>query len=119
MRHLQQPKRSKTCGQHCVAMLAGVPVEQVVSKAGEKATKPAELLKIAASFGLKQKSNLWVLIRGDYELPNNGILKLRKPRRKNFHWACVVNGQIHDPSQDAPGKLANCHEIVAFMPVEK
>jgi hypothetical protein len=32
--HLQQPHDSKTCGHHCIAMLCGVPVEEVIELVG-------------------------------------------------------------------------------------
>lgn len=115
--HLKQPKRSKTCGQHCIAMLAGVPVADVVSRFGDGATSQAKLLEIAAAFGVRQGARLWVFNRDD-ELPRNGFLKMRKARRKYFHWACVIDGVLHDPSQEVSDRLAKCHEVVAFMPIE-
>jgi hypothetical protein len=115
--HLKQPKRSKTFGQHCVAMMAGVPVSEVISRFGSGATSQAKILEVAAAFGLRQGSKLWVLNR-DGELPRTGLLKMRKARRKYFHWACVIDGVLHDPSQDVSGRLAKCHEVVAFMPIE-
>lgn len=115
--HLKQPKRSKTCGQHCVAMLAGVPVADVISRFGSGATSQAKILEIAKAFGLRQGSRLWVLNR-DGVLPKTGLLKMRKARRKYFHWACVIDGILHDPSQEVSGRLAKCHEVVAFMPIE-
>lgn len=117
MNHLQQPKRSKSCGQHCIAMLACVPLESVTAKFGVGATSPETILKIAAAFGLRHGSNLWVLNR-DGVLPRTGLLKMRKARRKYFHWACVIDGVLHDPSQEVSGRLAKCHEVVAFMPIE-
>lgn len=115
--HLKQPKRSKTCGQHCVAMMAGVPVTRVIMRFGSDATTQARILEIAAAFGLRQGSKLWVLNR-DGELPKTGFLKLKKARRKYFHWACVIDGVVHDPSQEVPGRLAKDHKVVAFMPIE-
>ena len=118
MSHLKQPKRSKTCGQHCVAMLASVSLSSVTSKFGDRATSQAKLLEIAKAFGLQPQSSLFILNR-DGELPKTAILKLRKARRKNFHWACVIDGVVHDPSQESTGLLAKGHEIVAFMPIGK
>lgn len=117
VRHLKQPKRSKTCGQHCVAMMAGVSVDDVISRFGSSATSQAKILEIAKAFGLRQSSNLWVLNR-DGELPNTGIIKLRKARRKYFHWACIIDGILHDPSQEVPGRLASGYKVVAFMPID-
>jgi hypothetical protein len=97
--------------------MAGVPVDEVVSRFGSGATSQAEILEIAAAFGLHQGSKLWVLNR-DGELPRTGFLKMRKPRRKFFHWACIIDGVLHDPSQEVSGRLAKCHEVVAFMPIE-
>lgn len=113
--HLKQPKRSKTCGQHCIAMMAGVPVSEVISRFGSSATSQAKILEIAKAFGLRQGSKLWVLNR-EGELPTTGILKLRKARLRYFHWACVIDGVLHDPGQDTCGKLTERYEVVAFMP---
>lgn len=117
VQHLKQPKRSKTCGQHCIAMLAGVPVADVISRFGSSATSQSKILEIAEAFGLRQSSRLWVLNR-DNELPSTGIIKLRKARRKYFHWACVIDGVLHDPSQEASGRLASGYKVVAFMPFD-
>jgi hypothetical protein len=116
MIHLQQPKRSHSCGQHCIAMLAGVPLQSVTARFGDGATSPEAILKIAKAFGLRPQSKLWALNR-DGELPKTAILKMRRPRRKYFHWACVIDGVLHDPSQEKSGQLAKCHEVVAFMPI--
>jgi hypothetical protein len=112
--HVTQPKRSKTCGQHCVAMMAGVDVADVIAKFGTSSTTPVQLLSMAKAFGLRQQSSLWEINR-DGEMPSTAILKLRKKGRRNFHWACVIDGVIHDPSQSKTGVLANRHEVVAFM----
>jgi hypothetical protein len=118
--HFQQPPKSKTCGQHCIAMLAGVTPQEVISKTGIKgATTIAELMKIAGAFGMQPASKLW-MVRDFEELPPNAMLKLKRPGlKKNWHWACVVNGEIHDPSQSEPGRLANRYSIVAVMPMKK
>lgn len=97
-------------------MIAGIPVADVISRFGSDATSQAKILEIAKAFGLRQGSRLWVLNR-DSELPNTGILKLRKTRRKNFHWACIIDGVVHDPSQEVSGQLASRYKVVAFMPI--
>lgn len=118
--HIQQPKRSKTCGQHCVAMLAGVDVGAVIARSGASGgTSVEKLMAIAKMFKLRQASKLW-MIRDFEQLPKNAILKLRKAGSplKKWHWACVVDGAIHDPSCSVAGKLCKGYSIVAVMPID-
>ena len=118
-KHLQQPKRSKSCGQHCVAMLAGVDVATVIRKCGSGSTTAAQILVIANQFGLKQKTKLWQLPREGQAFPVFGIIKLRKPRRKSFHWACVVDGVIHDPAYSVAGVQATGHHVACWIEFNK
>lgn len=112
--HQQQPNRSKTCGQHCVAMLAGIPVAKVIEQFGRKGTTASKVLEIAKAFGLEPETALWQLPR-DSNIPRTGILKLRKARRKRFHWACVIDGVIHDPACSTEGELLSDHVVTAFI----
>jgi len=119
--HLQQPKRSRTCGQHCIAMLAGVEPQAVITKSKMSGgTSVERLLAIAKMFGLRAASQLW-LVRDFEQLPSDAILKLRKAGSpvKRWHWACVVDGVIHDPACSVAGEIVKGYSIVAVMPMRK
>ena len=117
VKHLKQPKRSKTCGQHCVAMLANVPVASVIERFGNRSTTPSQLLEIVGECGLRATTALWQIPRSAADMPSTGILKLRKKGRRNFHWACVINGVIHDPACDTAGAIVRNYEVVAFISI--
>lgn len=113
--HLKQPKTSKTCGQHCLAMLAGVPLAEVIALLGRKSTTQPQILAAAAKLGLEQATQSWQLPSEHDTLPANAIVKTRRKGRKKFHWCCFVDGIYHDPSEAEVGRTGQNHIIVSWM----
>ena len=99
-------------------MLAGVDVREVIQKFGNKGTTKEVILRMVKAFGLWPETNLWQLPSRE-ELPRNGLVKLTRPGRKCFHWACIIDGVIHDPACDMPGVTVARHQVACFIGVKK
>lgn len=102
MMHHQQPSGSKTCGQHCVAILAGVPVDRAMEAIGKgrRPTTEKDLLRGLAAFGLA----LGVFVRRPLHLrgvPRIAGLALGRVRfegrRYGYHWVAFNGPRVHDP----------------------
>jgi ABC-type bacteriocin/lantibiotic exporter with double-glycine peptidase domain len=114
--HIQQARTMPTCGQACLAMLAGVSLTEACLAVGHRrGTKHHEIIKAARKLGLIPKTTLWQLAADHDALPANAILKQRRRGRKNWHWACVIDGVLHDPSMPTGGELGSNRITVSWM----
>lgn len=100
MELLYQKTRS-SCGQTCVAMIAGISWEKSVELVGHKnCTKTRELVKALRTLGFSVEDHLTVL-RGTalLTLPQQGtfLLKLRYPGAR-WHWVVLHEGHCYDPA---------------------
>lgn len=95
--HLTQPKGSFTCGQHCIAILAGCSLGSAVFLTGRKGkTNTKDLRRALHHLGYSLPSTKLT------RKPLNckvAILRLKVP---NGHWALYVEGWVYDPSADYP-----------------
>jgi len=96
MNLIQQPKPSRTCGHHCLAMILDVPVQDIIEQIGHThGTKPHELMKILEDYGYKV--NLKPYKNRKY-LNRICILGIRWG--KGGHWRVYNDGVIYDPGFD-------------------
>ncbi len=112
MRHVTQPDK-KTCGQTCVAMIAGVTVEEVIRKMRRRgATRPEHLIKALRGYGfaIKQDRSRRGAPRGE-----RAICRLRfRDSDGAWHGHLVIkwDGRWYDPAgvnfqHKVPWKIAS------------
>lgn len=121
----QQPSRT-SCGPTCVAMLAGVPVSEVLARL-RSVRKPArqhkrthstntgELARLLAVYGF----SLGRRIRSE-AAPESGRFILRIGRvsgRGRWHWAVLADGEVLDPGRFDVGVVGD-YDRVSFYEVE-
>lgn len=83
------------CGQACVAMLADVTVEEVVSvMKNDKSAGKKDIEKALNYYGIKQAKTM-TKADNDFILPKVCILKVLLP--KYGHWVLYYDGTYYDP----------------------
>ena len=109
-RHKMQPRNSKTCGQHCLAMLLGISVAKaikIVCHEGPTSTK--QMVKAFRRAGVECDDRLKRFSNRNCKLPRYCLIHLRPTeKRKHTHWVCMVDGVLHDPSCSKPGWYSGC-----------
>lgn len=111
MKLIRQPEESSLCGQACVAMAAGVTLEEAIEAVGhrrKRGTLTREVVAGLRSFGLKCADRARKVSRIRPVFPKRAVLALRKPKpnpdgKKNYesgnwHWLLVWDGEVYDPS---------------------
>lgn len=94
IRYVKQPN-AYWCGQACVAMLAGVPVEEVVSVMGnDKGTGKKDIARALDHYGIRQAKTMTKADNATV-LPRTCILKVLMP--KYGHWVLYDDGKYYDP----------------------
>jgi len=112
MQLIQQPKRSKLCGHAVIAMVAGVNLAAAISAIGHrKGTKAPELRTALARYGVTVGETK---LTAHEEIPLRAIARVTRPRRRNWHWVLVWDGDVLDPS---PTPI-NGGIITSFMEVQ-
>lgn len=124
---LTQPENSRSCGQHCIAMITGLPLEEVIAAVGhDRGTYTKDVIRGFNALGLKVPISRLKPIRKNAVLPQRCILKIKWLGHKRGHWVAYENGMIYDPigfihpyhteaysAYKVPGK------ITAYLPIEK
>lgn len=108
MKLINQPKGVGVCGQTCVAMIAGISLEESINLFKSKAgTRPKQVAKVLKGLGFKCDDKLNRITK-DFELPESGIymFKLMWDDKKGSHWV-IWNGN-EDRWYD-PGQKSKCH----------
>lgn len=94
IRYVKQPN-AYWCGQACVAMLAGVPVEEVVSVMGnDKGTGKKDIARALDHYGIRQAKTMTKADNATV-LPKACILKVLMPTYG--HWVLYYGGKYYDP----------------------
>lgn len=92
--YIKQPT-DYLCGQACVAMLAGVTVEEVVSVMNnDKGTGKKDIEKALNHYGIRQAKTMTKADNASV-LPKACILKVLLPRYG--HWVLYYDGTYYDP----------------------
>lgn len=121
MKIVMQPEGSSLCGQSCVAMIAGVSLEDSIAAFGKRGgTRTKEVAKALSVFGIKSKDCLTRITKTN--VPSEKCIvhvvwrnSQGKPRG---HWIVRYQGQYYDPGngilndyQIEWGKLTSFLEI--------
>lgn len=107
----------QTCGQACIAMLAGVPIEEAIAvmhTAGP--TSIGQLVKALDHYGIGHGEKNTRYSKKNPELPKMAVLTVHMPEYN--HWVVYHEGQYFDPEF---GLLDSCHpdgRITSFLEIE-
>lgn len=104
MKLQRQPTRT-TCGQTCVSMVSGVPVESVINTIGSRKTRGIELIRAFRHYGVKTDLKMTRWPTNGFSLSENrSILALKTTKRdgkKWQHWVVIVcleeTVRVYDP----------------------
>jgi hypothetical protein len=85
---IQQPEGSSLCGQTCVAMIAGVTLEESIEAFGGKrsGTRTKDVVIALRKLGINGQC-----------YPDTCIVKLHFDGQKNTHWTIWHEGKFYDP----------------------
>ena len=103
MRHIRQPAGSRICGQACLAMLAGIALEEAVRVVGHRrGTKTREILAALDKLGVPHAPRLRP-IRGGQVIKVPSLLVVRfGQRRGSWHWVVLNGVDMLDPALEVP-----------------
>lgn len=95
------------CGQHCVAMLAGVPVEEAIEAVGhDRQTRTKDLRRAMEDLGLELGGDRLLQVRHNPNFfnpqytPKAALCKAVhhiKYVKSHFHWVVLFDGKVYDP----------------------
>lgn len=93
-----QPEGSKTCGQHCIAMIAGISVKEAIEVVGvstKSGTSAKHMSSALTKLGYKPRKGLnWFIYKK--ELPKVCLLVI-KWNTKGSHWVVYNDGKVYCP----------------------
>src|SRR5437867_2493371 len=92
-----QTAGTNTCGQTCVAMIVGRPVEEVILRAGAGRTRGRDLSHALRAYGFQ----LLRLRRATLSrVPSNvlALVTLHWPDSRQTHWIIADHGELIDPA---------------------
>lgn len=112
--YIKQPTEY-LCGQACVAMLAGVTVEEVVSvMQNDKGTGKKDIEKALNYYGIGQAKTMTKA--DDFSvLPKACILKVLLP--KYSHWILYYDGKYYDPEFGLMEELYHKARIQSYLEI--
>lgn len=114
IKYIKQPTEY-LCGQACVAMLADVTVEEVVSvMKNDKGTGKKDIEKALNYYGIGQAKTM---TKADNftVLPKVCILKVLLP--KYSHWVLYYNGKYYDPEFGLMEELYHKARIQSYLEI--
>ena len=110
---LVKQKNNKSCGQSCVAMIAGLTWEQSCKILGHnKPTTTKMLIRALHKLGFNTARKLKVGVPTDL-----AIVKEKIYYSSNWHWVVFYNGTIYDPSKGIDPKLPAGHRYTSYLEV--
>jgi hypothetical protein len=114
---LVRQTRNNNCGQACIAMLAGIPIEAATLIVGKKGyTSSTDLMRALDALHIKH-SQLKKFSPSN-NIPQTAILIVRsKPRTRVFHFVVWHKGQIFDPSESDDGWIS-FRRISSFISID-
>ncbi|PLS19618.1 hypothetical protein CVD28_04155 [Bacillus sp. M6-12] len=98
IQYIRQPKKSRQCGQHCLAMLTGKNIEDIIQVVGtHKGTTTKRIINALNQLGIKNSERL--ISRRTQPMPLLAICKVRREWNKSggWHWVLLYDGKIYDP----------------------
>ena len=112
--YIKQPT-GYLCGQACVAMLAGVSVEEVVSvMQNDKGTGKKDIEKALNYYGIRQAKTMTKADNSSV-LPKVCILKVLLP--KYGHWILYYDGKYYDPEFGLMDELYQKTRIQSYLEI--
>ena len=112
--YIKQPT-DYLCGQACVAMLAGVTVEEVVSvMKNDKGTGKKDIEKALSFYGISQAKTM-TKADNSSTLPKVCILKVLLP--KYAHWILYYDGKYYDPEFGVMEELYQKARIQSYLEI--
>lgn len=112
--YIKQPTEY-LCGQACVAMLAGVTVEEVVAvMKNDKGTGKKDIEKALNYYGICQAKNMTKADNSSV-LPKVCILKVLLT--KYSHWVLYYDGKYYDPEFGLMDKLYHKAKIQSYLEI--
>ncbi|MGF7012159.1 hypothetical protein M2146_002713 [Lachnospiraceae bacterium PF1-22] len=106
----------QTCGQACVAMLAGVPIEDAIKTMRTSGpTSIGQIIDALDYYGIGHADRNVRLSKKNPTLPRTAILTVHMP--EYTHWVLYHNKQFYDPEF---GLLDECHKdgrITSFLEI--
>lgn len=112
--YIKQPTEY-LCGQACVAMLAGVTVEEVVSvMQNDKGTGKKDIEKALNYYGIEQAKTMTKADNFSV-LPKVCILKVLLP--KYSHWILYYAGKYYDPEFGLMEELYHKARIQSYLEI--
>ena len=120
---IEQPPKSRNCGQIAVAVLAGVSLEESIKAVGKKgSTTTKQLAKGLRALGYQcpDRCKRVTLFTPPISL---AIGQLRCPKRSSgWHWVVLDGDKIYDGIHGKPNgtvKWDKCCRITSYLPVTK
>ena len=106
MIHQFQPPGSSLCGQTCVAMIAGVSLDESIRAFGGKkgGTRTNDVISALRKLGFNTSDRL-IRFNGACFPSDTVIVKLRFSDSKETHWTLWHEGRFYDPSRYGHGTL--------------
>jgi hypothetical protein len=104
--HIFQPPESSLCGQTCVAMIAGITIEESIVAFGgtRRGTRTKQLVEALRKLGVKCGDAPLTRIPKTWQwddLPKTCIVKLHFEWTKTTHWTLWHNNRFYDPTEEA------------------
>lgn len=103
---IEQPRKTRICGQIAVAVIADVPLEEVIEVIGHRNGTKSPVLSLAlAHYGYKAPKRARAL----RVAPPLAIGQLRRVGRSgggwHWHWVAIIDGTVFDGEVDGPRPL--------------
>ncbi len=112
--YIKQPTEY-LCGQACVAMLAGVTVEEVIYvMKNDKGTGKKDIEKALSYYGIRQAKTM-TKADDSSVLPKVCILKVLLP--KYSHWVLYYDGKYYDPEFGLTDELYHKARIQSYLEI--
>lgn len=104
---VHQPAGSSLCGQACIAMAAGVSLDEAIEAVGHaKATSTKEVVAGLRKLQVEADSRCRRVSHQRPKYPRRALLVARNKGCTNWHWLLHWDGKIYDPGEAWAGSYA-------------
>jgi ABC-type bacteriocin/lantibiotic exporter with double-glycine peptidase domain len=108
-------KYAMSCGQACLAMVAGISLAKACKIIGNnRGTITKQLVKALKKLGFKCKNRLKI---GEPEYL--AIVKEKSYDDTNWHWVVYYNGNYYDPAKGINPKLSRNTKYTSCLEIKK
>lgn len=85
------------CGQYCVAMITGKPIEEIYTLFGHwRGTNPKQVKNVFSKLGIETAERMQCM-NVNKPLPDLCMIKIVYYHIRATHWAIVHNSKVYDP----------------------